>query len=148
VGEQQNTGAAIQVRERRRKSRGMLTNLESGLFHRGWVEGDAEVIACSTPVSWRFTATPLQGGGPIRALPYVVTFRYVVKGKSYQGIINSKEKVKRGDLFTIRYNPRHPENNNTMDSETNWTYTYTTIFSVVMLLLMTLVFIWSYFFQR
>ncbi|MGD0631459.1 MAG: DUF3592 domain-containing protein [Terracidiphilus sp.] len=147
MGEPVEIGAGVLMRERRSKSRDLNAILGSGLFHPGWVEGDADVIACSTPVSWRSTSTPLEGGGPIRVLPYVVTFRYTVKGKSYEGIINSPDKVQRGDTFTIRYDPRHPEKNNTLDSETNWTYTYTTVFSVVMLLLMTVVFIWSYFFN-
>jgi hypothetical protein len=147
VSEQGNIDAGILMRERRGKSRSIFANPGLGLFRRGWVEANAEVVACSTPVSWRYNAPRMGGEGSIRPLPYVVTFRYEVKGKSYEGIINSPDKIKRGDTFTIRYDPRHPETNNTFDSQTDWTYTYTTIFSVVMLLLMSVVFIWSYFFR-
>jgi hypothetical protein len=147
VSQHGDIGAGILIRERRARSRSIFANPGLGLFHRGWLEADAEVVACSTPVSRRYTPYQNDVEGSFGLLPYVVTFRYEVKGKSYEGIINSPDKIKRGDTFTIRYDPRNPEKNNTFDSQSDWTYTYTTIFSVVMLLLMTGVFIWSYFFR-
>jgi len=145
VSEQRDIDAGILMRERRGKSRSILANPGLGLFHRGWVEGNAEVIACSTPVSRRYTPYQNDTEGSFGLLPYVVTFRYEVKGKSYEGIINSPDEVQKGDRFIIRYDPRHPQKNNTFDSQTDWTYTYTKIFSIAMILLMGFVFIWSYF---
>jgi hypothetical protein len=148
MSDQQDIGAGILMHEHPGKSLAQIANGGSGLFHRGWVEGEAQVIACSTPVSRRYTTPRPDGEGSSRDLPYVVAFRYMVKGKSFEGTVNSPDEVQRGDTFPIRYDPRHPEKNNTFDSETNWTYTYTAIFSVAMLLLMTVVFVWSYFFRN
>ena len=147
MSEQRDAGAGILIRERRRKSRDLYANLGSGLIHRRWVEGEAEVLACSTPLSRRYASTRFEAEESIRVMPYVVIFRYMVNGKSYEGMLNSPDKVERGDTFTIRYDPRHPEKNNTFDSETHWTYTYSKIFSIAMILLMAFLFIRSYFFQ-
>jgi hypothetical protein len=143
VSEERDAGAGILMRERRGKSRGPFAKVGGGLFHRGWVQGEAEVLACSTSVSRRYV--PTRPFGAIGVLPYVVTFQYVVNGNRYEGVLNSPDEVEKGDTFAIRYDPSHPENNNTFDSETNWTYTYTKIFSIVMILLMAILFIHSYF---
>ena len=145
MSEQGNIDAGILMRERRAKSRGRFANLGGGLFQRRWVQGNAEVIACSTPVSRRYSPYLNDTEGTFGVLPYIVTFRYTVNGKSYEGILNSPDEVEKGDKFIIRYDPRHPQKNNTFDSQTNWTYTYTKIFSIAMILLMGFLFIWSYF---
>lgn len=146
MSEQRDVDAGILIREDSGKARTQFANPGGGLFHRGWLDVEAEVLECTTPPRG---CTPYlaETEGAYGPLPYIVTFRYTVDGKSYEGILNSPDEVERGEKFTIRYDPSHPEKNNTFDSETNWTYTYTKIFSVVMILLMLFLFIRSYFFS-
>lgn len=147
MSEQRDIDAGILVRKDSGKARTQFANPGGGLFHRGWVDVEAEVVECTTP---GFRAShPYQNDteGPFGVLPYIVVFRYTVNGKSYEGILNSPDEVEKGDKFTIRCDPSHPEKNNTFDSETHWTYTYTKVFSVVMILLMLFLFIRSYFFS-
>jgi hypothetical protein len=143
VSEQRDIDAGILMREDSGKARTQFANLCGGLFHRGWVDVEAEVSDCT--LIRNYIATPRDAWKPLGG--YVVGFTYEMNGKSYEGILDSPDKVEAGDKFTIRCNPRHPEKNNTFDSETHWTYTYTKIFSIVMILLMGFLFIRSFFFS-
>jgi hypothetical protein len=143
MSEEQDISAGILSRERPGRGRTILQSLVGELFHRDWVETQAEVHDC-TAVRSHFTTSP--DTSVARGLaPYVVGFTYVVEGKSYEGILNSPDEVQEGDRFAIRYDPRHPEKNNTFDSETNWTVTYTKIIGVLMALALLYGFIQSHF---
>jgi hypothetical protein len=143
VSEQRDVDAGILIREDSGKARTQFANPGSGLFHRGWVDVEAEVSDCT--LIRNYIATPRDAWKPLGG--YVVGFSYEVNGKSYEGILDSPDKVAMGDKFTIRYDPRHPEKNNTFDSETHWSYTYTKIFSIGIILLMLFLFIRSCFFN-
>jgi hypothetical protein len=83
---------------------------------RGWREAEAEVVECIPTrfhPSYRTGAAPLVGG-------YVVTFNYEVDGKRHEGTTISPDPVELHSKVTVRYNPRHPERNNSFDSETEW----------------------------
>ncbi len=85
------------------------------LRKRGWLETEAEVIECVSAES----CTIYSGcEGPIPS--YVVTFTYVVDGVEYKGMTISPVEVELQSRMTIRYNPRHPAQNNSFDSETEW----------------------------
>ncbi|MGO9337770.1 MAG: hypothetical protein ACLPY1_09705 [Terracidiphilus sp.] len=62
--------------------------------------------------------------------------------------LRSPVEVEKSDEFASRYDSHDPGNNHADDSGTHWTYTYTKIFSAIMFLMMTLLFIYSYFFQN
>jgi hypothetical protein len=47
---------------------------------------------------------------------YAVRFSYSVDGRVHKGLTKSSFEVREKDPFPIRYNPRHPEENNTLDS--------------------------------
>ena len=110
-----------------------LSEFASRLSHRGWKKIEAQVRDCTLvppstyPIevdSWR------QIGG------YAVSFTYEVDGKTYSGMFNSPVKVQEQDQFVIRYNPRHPEENNSLGSENSWVTLYTKLASIVLGLLM------------
>lgn len=86
------------------------------ISQRGWVEAEAEVTACK-PVRNRYRAVSRAPGGVMTG--YAVTFTYAVNGKSYDGIVVCPDQVEKQDKFVIRYNPSHPEENNTFDSESD-----------------------------
>lgn len=143
MSEQRDVDAGILLRGDSGKARTQFANPRTGLFHRGWVDVEAEVSCCR--LIRNYIATPRDAWKPLGG--YVVGFTYEVNGKGYEGILDSPDRLKVGDKFTIRCDPRHPEKNNTFDSETHWTYTYTKIFRIAMILLMLFLFIRSYFFS-
>jgi hypothetical protein len=143
VSEQRDIDAAILIREDSGKARSRFASPGSGLLPRRWVDVEAEVSYCT--LIRNYIATPRDAWKPLGG--YVVGFTYEVDGNSYEGILDSPDKVKVGEKFTIRCDPRHPEKNNTFDPETHWTYTYTKIFTIAMILLMLFLFIRSYFFS-
>lgn len=120
-----------------------LKNFVSGLFHRNWVEVEAEVREC-TPIR-PSSYTPRYQVLP-KFVGYVVTFSYSVDGRKYEGITNSPDEVKPLDRFAIRYNPRQPGENNTFDSETDWTTTYSKYFTIIGILLLLFLLIRKHFF--
>lgn len=83
---------------------------------RGWVAADAEVIEC---VASRYHAD-YRTGAPSLVGAYMVAFAYKVDGKRYEATTISPDKVEPGEKMTIRYNPRHPAQNDSFDSETDW----------------------------
>jgi hypothetical protein len=130
------------MRPRSARIRGRLTDIFTSLLHLGWIETEAEVREC-TVIRKNYVSTtqvmPRFGG-------YVVTFTYSVDGKTYGGSTFSPDEVQTGDKFAIRYNPRHPEQNNSFESETNWTTTYSKWFVIIALLLVFYLFVRKYLF--
>ena len=112
----------------------------SFVTHRGWVDVDAEVTECirirskgdfidsNKLRSGSFSSmnSTTQWGG------YVVSFIYKVNGMKYQGFTTSSDQFKQGDSFPLRYNPSNPEQNNTFNSETNWTAIYTKFLGLIL----------------
>jgi hypothetical protein len=82
---------------------------------RDWLEAEAEVVGCASAES---CTSYWDSEGPIPN--YVVTFTYKVGGIDYEGMTISPVEVELKSRMTIRYNPRHPEQNNSFDSETGW----------------------------
>lgn len=128
------------------KIREKLRNMGSRLFHRGWVETDAEVCECTLP-NYK-TLQTVDDGFPSPLLNgYVVTFTYVVNGEAYEGMTNSPDEVLKHDQFKIRYNPSHPEQNSTFDSKTNWVIGYSKYLHIFLAALLLLALIGHFFFR-
>jgi hypothetical protein len=118
--------------------RGAVTDAICRLFHRGWLETEAEVEECTTVQRWRdgiyhTDYYPALG-------EYVVVFGYTVNGRRYGGTTGSPCQLHKYDKFKIRYNPKCPEQNNTFESSTNWVIPYTKIYSWILALLLALLF--------
>jgi hypothetical protein len=97
-----------------------------------WAEGEATVTDCT----FAHARDLLDGGGVDDELAhYAVGFTYQVNGKTYTGVLSSPVEVEAGDTFAIRYNPRKPEQNNSLASELNrpWFKEYTYIFVAVII---------------
>jgi len=77
-----------------------------------WSEVEAEVTSCGLV---RPSAGGRGGGGRLGF--YAVVFTYTVNGISYEGATNSPVEMRRHEKFAIRYNPEHPEENNSLESE-------------------------------
>jgi hypothetical protein len=86
-----------------------LSNILSSFSHRGWLETDARVEQCG--------AMQVQDFGSIGG--YAAVLSYEVDGKRYEAEVVSLFQVERGETVKIRYNPRHPEQNNSIGSQTN-----------------------------
>ena len=102
---------------RSKKFRKSLDQAIRKFTHRGWTNADAQVRSCklihpSNRLQQRDGSMPIGG--------YAVTFTYAVNGKTYDGIAISPDKVEENDTFVIRYNPDHPEENNSFESEFRW----------------------------
>jgi len=88
------------------------------ITQRGWPDAEAEVVTCKAIriadpyLAYRDAAPRLGGWG--------ITFNYIVNGKTYAGVFNSRDEVPAGEKFSIRFNPQQPEQNNTIDSELGW----------------------------
>lgn len=82
---------------------------------RGWLETEAEVTSCSSiPQHYsRFGATTNLSG-------WAVGFAYVVSGKTYDGILMSRDKLEKHDRFAIRYNPDQPAENDSLETKLGW----------------------------
>jgi hypothetical protein len=91
------------------------------LRKRGWLEAEAEVIECIPAKSSMFygSSAYYQPDGPVVS-GFVVTFTYKVDGECYEGTTISADEVELHGKVTIRFNPRHPAQNNSFDSETDW----------------------------
>lgn len=85
---------------------------------RGWSEMQAEVVTCK-PIKHRWGYSDSRDAwSPLAG--WMVTFKYDVGGKTYDGILVSRAEAQKHDHFLIRFNPAHPEQNNTFDSEFEW----------------------------
>jgi len=49
-----------------------------------------------------------------------VVFRYFVNERPYDGVLVSRDELKKGEKFTIRYNPAHPDQNNSLETKLEW----------------------------
>jgi hypothetical protein len=77
--------------------------------HHGWLETKAEVTSCVY-----IRASSYRGDG-IPAY-YAVGFTYRVNGKKYADATASSVEVQLQDKLSIRYNPDHPDQNNSLAS--------------------------------
>lgn len=91
------------------------------LRKRGWVETEAEVIDCIAAKSRIFHSSRAydQTEGPVVS-GYVVTFTYEVDGNHYEATTISPEEFEVHSKIKILYNPRHPAQNDSFESETDW----------------------------
>jgi hypothetical protein len=92
-----------------------------------WAETEAEVTDCTFA---RLRAYVDGGGVEDQLAHYAVGFRYDVAGVTYKGVLSSPVEVQPQDTFSIRYNPAHPEQNNSIASELDrpWFKEYTFLF--------------------
>ena len=90
----------------------MSGDLIENALHHDWLEVEAEVCDC------RFIrATSGSRSSVGEAAHYAVGFKYQVNGTTYQGVLSSPVEVQVHDKFFLRYNPDHPEENNSLASE-------------------------------
>jgi hypothetical protein len=101
-----------------------LGDLVCSFSRRGWKQTDARIENCAA-------MQVIDGFGG-----YAVALSYEVDGESYQADAVSPVEVEKGDTIKIRYNPRHPEQNNSFDSETNWTSPAFRIRTILMVLVL------------
>jgi hypothetical protein len=78
---------------------------------RGWQETEAEVLSCRE-VGPRVYGGAWKGDLPLNG--YATAFRYIVDGRTYDGILLSRSELREGDRFNIRYNPARPDQNNSL----------------------------------
>lgn len=81
---------------------------------RGWLQAEAEVTSCK-PARRRYYFS--RYSIPPRLDGWAVAFTYVVEGKTYDGLLLSKEEVEKHSRFMIRYNPHCPVENNTLETK-------------------------------
>ncbi|MFZ0302532.1 MAG: DUF3592 domain-containing protein [Terracidiphilus sp.] len=110
------------------KLRLWFNDLLGSFSHRGWKETDAQVEACG--------AMDVLAGVYMSIGGYAVVLSYEVDGKRYEAEAVSSVKVEKGGTIKIRYNPRHPEQNNSIGSETNWTSPAFRIGTILMVLVL------------
>jgi hypothetical protein len=118
MSESRNIDIESLRRSRRQKICDRLDVLFGWLRKRGWLEAEAEVVECVS-ASGR-TYYPYHERQGLWVSGYAVTFAYTVDGKRYEGTTVSPDPVELHSRMTIRYNPRHPAQNNSFDSETDW----------------------------
>jgi hypothetical protein len=115
------------------KRRLWLNDLLSSFSHRGWLETDAKIEDCTATKpnfrSYRAGASACIGG-------YVVGLTYEVDGKRYDAGAISQVKVEKGETIKIRYNPRHPDQNNSIISETSWASSAVRVETILLVILM------------
>jgi hypothetical protein len=90
----------------------MSAGLIDNVLHRDWREVEAEVSDC------KFVRA-VHGSGSTVGEPayYAVNFTYQVNGTTYHGDLSSPVEVRRGDKFSVLYNPERPAENNSLTSE-------------------------------
>ena len=79
-----------------------------------WPEVEAEVTDCTFV---RFKSYLDVYGVEDQLAHYAVGFRYEVNGIAHTGVLSSPVKVEPQDRFFVRYDPEHPEQNNSLASE-------------------------------
>lgn len=123
--------------------RDRLTDMIPGLRQRHWMIVDAEIRACTSSTQIGTSRGPIES---LKVGPYIVDFTYKVNGRIFDGVTSSPVKVEKHDKFAIHYNPRRPEENNSLDSETAWVNSYAIVSSVVILLMILFGFLRNLFF--
>jgi hypothetical protein len=97
-----------------------------------WLETEAEVTDCTYAPVRAF----VDGAGVDEQLAhYTVGFTYKVNGNTYKGVLSSPVQVEPHDTFSLRYNPNHPEENNSLESELDrpWFKEYTWLFAALLI---------------
>lgn len=90
----------------------MSGDLIEHALHHDWLEVEAEVCDC------RFIRAKVGSRSTVgESAHYAVGFKYQVNGTTYQGVLCSPVEVQAHDKFSLRYNPDHPEENNSLASE-------------------------------
>ncbi len=118
------------------------------ILKRGWIEVEAEVQECITPAATSLLDSPYYFESELLAGENLVTFTYSVGGETYTGILSSRDEVQKGDKFPIKCNPRNPEENNSTDSQSNWTVEYTVVLGVFLITLFVGSFVWNLLLHR
>jgi hypothetical protein len=106
----------------------MSGDLIEHALHHGWLKVEAEVCDC------RFIRARAGSRSSVGEVAhYAVGFKYQVNGTSYQGVLSSPVEVQARDKFFLRYNPEHPEENNSLASECDrgWFKYYIYIFAAL-----------------
>ena len=97
-----------------------------------WSETEAEVTDCTyAPLRAYIDGTGVED----QLAHYVVGFIYIVNETSYKGVLSSPVQVEPHDTFALRYNPDHPEENNSLESEFErpWFKDYTYLFAALLI---------------
>jgi hypothetical protein len=123
-----------------------VSELYSRLFHLHWSKVRAEVIDCTPIAATKYPILPEDGW--MRIGGYTVTFSYSVGGRTYKGLTESSFKVATHDTFPIRYNPRHPEENNTLGSTNSRASLFAKFLTPILALLILFLFIKACVFRR
>ncbi len=108
----------------------MSASLIEHALHHDWLEVEAEVCDC------RFIRATRGSRATVgEAAHYAVGFKYEVNGTTYQGVLSSPVEVQVNDKFSLRYNPEHPEENNSLASECDrsWLKYYIYIFAALVI---------------
>jgi hypothetical protein len=123
-----------------------VSELYSQLSHLHWHKAEAHVIDCTPIGATRYPMLPEDGWTRIGG--YTVTFSYSVGGRTYKGLTESSFKVETHDTFPIRYNPRHPEENNTVGSINSRASLFAKFLTPVLALLIVFLFIKAFVFGK
>jgi hypothetical protein len=87
------------------------------ITHLGWRTTSATVVACRPArVSRYYSPSMRVPYDPPILTGFIVEFSYDVNGRTYTGILDSPVEVQPDDKFDLRYNPAHPEENNSLGS--------------------------------
>jgi hypothetical protein len=112
-----------------------------------WTEVEAEITDCTYA---RFRAYVDGAGMEDQLAHYSVGFTYKVDGITYKGVLSSPVQVEPHDTFLLRYNPDHPEENNSIESELDrpWFKYYSSFVGALILGLMLYGFAQKYLLHR
>jgi hypothetical protein len=135
LDDQSNAGIVTKKKPRAARLVGWFASSFDWILKRGWIEVEAEVQECITPAANSLIDSAYYDGSELLAGENLVTFIYSVEGKTYTGILSSRDEVQKGDKFPIKCNPRNPEENNSIDSQSNWTVEYTAVLAVFLIAL-------------
>lgn len=98
---------------------------------------------CITPAVKSLFDSPYYLESDLLAGENLVTFIYSAGGKTYTGILSSRDEVQKGDKFPIKCNLHNPAENNSIDSRFNWTVKYTAVLAVFLIALFVGFFVWN-----
>ena len=118
-------------KSRSTRMREKIADLACSFSQRGWKETDARIEDCAaikTHVNFGRRGVTAGVGG------FAVGLSYEVNGKRYEAEAVSPVKVENGEAIKIRYNPRHPEQNNSIVSEMSWATSVVKIETILMVI--------------
>jgi hypothetical protein len=104
---------------------------------RGWSETEAEVLSSKDHrKNWYLPNNLIDNQPSLDG--WLVAFRYFVDKNPYDGVLFTRNELKEGEKFTIRYNPAHPDQNDSLAAKLDWlsnsmlwTYFYRTVLLIV-----------------